>query len=186
MRARPAVILLAGAIFLATTAFGREAGWVPLPKEAWQPDLKSSPSSSAKKARKAKPAQAAPAKGATVYDRQPPVTEPELAEFIITLPKFRAWARQNHEEAHPIVNPSGQPDFLYSPKAAAWVKDNGFEPARFFCIMGRMAAGLVIIEEGNDLKETRPRDMPDVDQQEVSLARRHLGELLTAAGAPAN
>lgn len=157
--------------------YSREAGWVPVPSEPYKPQFKSG----APKAKKAtKPAQAAP-KGATVYDRQPSVTEAELAEFIALLPRFRHWAKQNHEEAHPVVNPAGQPDFAYSAKSADWLKAQGFAPVRFFCIMGRMAAGVVIIEEGNDMQGMRPRDMPMVDQQEVALARRHLGELLTAA-----
>lgn len=105
--------------------------------------------------------------------------------FIALLPRFRAWARQNHEEAHPIVTPQGKPDFIYSAKAAQWVKSQNFNPARFFCTMGRMATCLVIIEEGNDLQGTRPADMPQVDQAEVGMARRHLGELLTAGGSAA-
>lgn len=173
------LIVLALTLFCIQPAFGREAGWVPIPKEPYKPSFKSG----APKAKKAARPQAAPvqAKGDTVYDRQPLITEAELADFIILLPQFRAWARQNHEEAHPVVNSSGKPDFQYSPRSADWVTAHGFTPARFFCVMGRMAAGVVIIEEGNDLQGARPADMPPVDQKEVALARRHLGELLTAA-----
>lgn len=164
--------------------WARDAGWVPIPKEAYKPPLKPG-ASSARGA--AKPRAAAKSvKGSTVYDRQPPVTEQELTSFIALLPQFRAWARQSREDAHPIVNAAGQPDFQFSARAASWVKDHGFDPTRFFCVMGRMAAGLAIIEEGNDMPGARPMDMPSVDQQEVSLCRKHLGELLTAAGAHAN
>lgn len=160
----------------------REAGWVPLPEKPWQPPLKPGAPDKARR-----PARAVPVvqPGATVYEGQAPVTEAELKAFIVLLPRFRLWARRNHEEAHPIVNRQGQADFLYSAKAAQWVKDNNFNPVRFFCVMGRMAACLVIIEEGNDLQSNRPGDMPQVDQTEINLARRHLGELLTAGGSAA-
>ncbi len=45
--------------------------------------------------------------------------------------------------------------------------------------MGKMAAGLVIVEKG-----TRPPDMPEVTGPELELVRRHLGELLAAGGPP--
>lgn len=167
-------------LFLPQYAFGREAGWVPM--ETYKPDVK--PRVTSKIPRKdVKKTTPLPAKGSTVYDRQPLITEAELSSFIVLLPQFRNWARENQEEAHPIVNPAGKPDFIYSPKSAEWVSAHGFTPARFFCIMGRMAAGVVIIEEGNDLPDARPADMPPVDSREVALARRHLGELLTAAAA---
>lgn len=178
-----ALILLA--CLASGPALAREAGWVPLPDKPWQPPLNSGSSIKPKKAVKELPAPKAVKKGSTVYEGQPPVTEAELGQFINLLPRFRAWARQNREDAHPIVNAKGDADFLYSPKAAQWVGGNKINPARFFCIMGRMATCLVIIEEGNDLKEGRPRDMPAVDPAEVELARRHLGELLTAGGGAA-
>lgn len=124
------------------------------------------------------------ASGLTVYANQPPVTEKELSAFMELLPRFRLWANKNGEEAHPIVASNGEPDFLYSPRAAQWVSSNNFDPPRFFCIMGRLAAGLVIVEEGNDYKGTRPADMPSVEPQELTLVRRHLGELLTIGGPP--
>ena len=58
----------------------------------------------------------------------------------------------------------------------------GWQPARFFCVMGRLAAALVIVEEGNDMG-SRPADMPSVTNEELELARRHLGTLLMAGGA---
>ncbi|MBQ7586178.1 MAG: serine/threonine protein phosphatase [Desulfovibrionaceae bacterium] len=119
---------------------------------------------------------------ATVYDQQPPTTEKELLKFLDLLPRFRAWARANREEAHPSLK-NNKPDFIYSEKAAAWVKTNGFEPRRFFCVMGRMAAALVIVEEGYDTKGTRPPDMPTVTESETTLARKHLGKMLQASGA---
>ncbi|MBQ7739286.1 MAG: hypothetical protein IJT59_06510 [Desulfovibrionaceae bacterium] len=120
----------------------------------------------------------------TVYDNQPPTTEKELLTFLDLLPSFRTWARENHEEAHPYLN-NGRPDFIYSAKAAHWVEKKGFEPRRFFCVMGRMAAALVIVEEGFDTKTSRPKDMPVVTEKETALARKHLGKMLTASGASA-
>lgn len=170
---------------LAAPVFSRDAGWVPLPDKPWQPPLRPGVPDKSKHVPK-KAYQTKTAKpGATVYEGQAPVNEAELREFIALLPRFRTWARQNNEEAHPIVNAKGDADFLYSPKAAKWIGDNNFNPSRFFCVMGRMATCLVIIEEGNDLQGNRPRDMPQVDQAEVSLARRHLGELLAAGGSSA-
>ena len=118
---------------------------------------------------------------ATVYDRQPPVTDRELVGFLEILPRFRAWAKDSGEEAHPVLR-NGKADFLYSPRAAEWVRGQGWEPVRFFCVMGRMAAALVIVEEGNDMSGTRPRDMPGVTEDELALARRHLGSMLKAGG----
>ena len=120
-------------------------------------------------------------KGATVYDKQPDIVEKELSAFLDLLPAFRSWAHANHEEAHPQLT-KGMADFLYSKKAAEWVEAHGWQPVRFFCVMGRMAAALVIIEEGNDMKGTRPQDMPEVSPAEIDLARRHLGTILKAGG----
>lgn len=156
---------------------------MPLPAEPWKPPLNSAIADKPRKAARSQQVPKPVPKGATVYAKQPPVTEQELLRFLTVLPQFRAWTRQMREEAHPIVNAKGQADFLYSPKAAQWVKAHAaFTPVRFFCIMGRMAACVAIIEEGNDLK--RPRDMPEVASTEVSIARRHLAELLTAGAAP--
>lgn len=128
-------------------------------------------------AARAAPKKAAPAP--TVYDNQPPVTDKELIGFLEILPRFRAWAKENKEEAHPVLR-NGKADFLYSPQAAAWVESQGWNPLRFFSVMGRMAAALVIVEEGNDMSGTRPRDMPGVTEEELALARRHLGTMLKA------
>lgn len=173
----PALVFLIFFLLLPGICPGREAGWAPL--ETYKPNLKSGLTQTPKHR---KPAIIAEKRqGDTVYDRQPPVTEAELADFIALLPQFRGWARQNREEARPIVNAAGKPDFSYSQKAAGWIAERGFSPARFFCVMGRMAAGVVIIEEGGALSADRPRDMPTVDEREIALVRRHLGELLTAA-----
>ena len=126
----------------------------------------------------------ATAKDLTVYDNQTQVTEKELMRFLEVLPEFRSWARGQHEEAHPLLT-AGRPDFFYSDNAALWIKNKGWDPKRFFCIMGRMAAALVIAEEGHDLKGTRPADMPAVSDAETELAHRHLGQLLKAGGATA-
>ncbi|MBR3663110.1 MAG: serine/threonine protein phosphatase [Desulfovibrio sp.] len=120
----------------------------------------------------------------TVYDNQGPVSEKELLRFLEVLPEFRNWARKEHEEAHPLLT-AGRPDFFYSDNAALWIKKRGWDPRRFFCIMGRMAAALVIAEEGNDLKGIRPPDMPKVSDAETELAHRHLGQLLKIGGAAA-
>ena len=117
---------------------------------------------------------------ANVYAGQPAVTEKELLAFAELLPQFRAWAREAREEAHPVVR-NGKADFLYSPSAAEWVTAKGWQPARFFCVMGRLAAALVIVEEGNDMG-SRPADMPSVSDEELALTRRHQGLLLTAGG----
>ena len=50
--------------------------------------------------------------------------------------------------------------------------------------MGKMAAAMVIVEEGNDMQGMRPQDMPPVTPSELDLARRHMGELLKAGGPP--
>ncbi len=116
----------------------------------------------------------------SVYDRQPPVTEKEVAAFVDILPRFRQWTRNNGEEAHPVRR-KGKPDFLYSSEAAAWVKREGWDPRRFFCVMGRMAAAVTILAEGNDMP-ARPGDMPAVSKSELDLARVHMGSLLRAGG----
>ena len=119
-------------------------------------------------------------KPSSVYENQPAVTEKELWRFLEMLPQFRAWAKATNEEAHPILR-NGRADFLYSSKAAAWVQSYDWNPVRFFCVMGRMAAALAIVEEGNDLG-TRAKDMPEVSAEELSLVRRHLGSILKAGG----
>lgn len=116
----------------------------------------------------------------SVYDRQPPVTEKEVVSFVDLLPRFRQWTRDNREEAHPVRR-KGKADFLYSSEAAAWVKKEGWDPRRFFCVMGRMAAAVTILAEGNDMP-ARPGDMPAVSKSELDLARVHMGSLLRAGG----
>ena len=118
---------------------------------------------------------------ATVYENQPPVQEKELLSFLELLPAFRSWAQAHQEEAHPVLR-QGKADFLYSPRAARWVTEHGWQPVRFFCVMGRMAAALVIVAEGNDMGNTRPPDMPGVSDSELELARRHMGAMLKAGG----
>lgn len=172
-------------IMAAIEPAARVAGWVPAPGSAQSPIKPDKPKKSRPRPEMplTQPPQAPP--GGTVYDSQPPVRDSEIASFVELLPRFRVWARQNGEEAHPVLTRDGRPDFMYSPQAAQWVREHHFDAARFFCIMGKMAAGLVIVEEGNDFKGTRPRDMPPVDSSELELVRKHLGELLNAGGAPA-
>lgn len=121
-----------------------------------------------------------PVMGKGVYDNQPPVSDKELVAFMEVLPHFRAWAISSKEDAHPYVNKAGKADFVFSTNAANWVRQRGWEPARFFCVMGRTAAALTIVEEGNDLVTKRPSDMPTVTEGELELVRRHLGTLLKA------
>lgn len=166
--------------FFANASLARQAGWVPIPAK---PDaaLSKTAKTPKKSAGKKKQAPLLPKTGATVYDKQPPVTESEILSFVSLLPQFRNWARAQGEEAHPVLSSSGQPDFTYSPKASEWVQKHNFNSRRFFCIMGRLAAGMVIIEEGNDFNGTRPKDMPEISSGELELVRRHLGELLNAS-----
>lgn len=115
----------------------------------------------------------------SVYDNQPPLTDKELLSFMEVLPHFRAWAIASREEAHPVIA-GGKADFIYSPKAAEWVQQRGWEPRRFFCVMGRAAAALSLVADGNDAHAQRPADMPTVAPQEIALVRRHLTTLLKA------
>lgn len=142
------------------------------------PKAKSGTGSRATESKKTPRAQRA---GDTVYDGEPPVTARELDKFMATLPRFRSWAKEHDEGAHPLVN-NDKADFFYSPVAAKWVQDQGWNPKRFFCVMGRMAAAMVIVEEGNDMSGSRPKDMPSVTQDELDLARKNLGVLLRAGG----
>ncbi|HJA78682.1 serine/threonine protein phosphatase [uncultured Desulfovibrio sp.] len=126
-------------------------------------------------------ATAAAARAATrsVYDKQPDVSEKELLAFLELLPQFRQWTRAEQEEAHPVLR-AGKADFLYSPKATQWVTEKGWDARRFFCVMGRMAAALVMVEEGGNAM-ARPKDMPEVSKAELELARKHLGSILKAS-----
>ncbi|MDR2744270.1 MAG: serine/threonine protein phosphatase [Desulfovibrio sp.] len=117
-------------------------------------------------------------KAGSVYDNQPKITGDELTRFLHVLPQFRNWCRENNEMPRPVVR-NGKADFAYSKRAADWVLSRGWQAERFFCVMGRLATALVIVEEGNDLTE-RPRDMPDVPNEDLELTRRHLGTILKA------
>lgn len=175
------VLLAALAFFPPVPCLAREAGWVPIEKYS-SPLLQDKPPAPAKaRKKKTAPPPAARQRSASarnsVYAGQPPITEKELLAFVDILPQFRNWARAQREEAHPVLR-GGEADFLFSQRAGEWVSEHGWDAPRFFCVMGKMAAALVIVEEGNDMKGTRPADMPDVAPQELSLARKHLGELL--------
>lgn len=176
-------LVLALALLIGMPSYARDAGWVPIPKEKWQPPKTTGKAKITRASKKSVTEDAIVR--SNVYAMQKPITEAELLEFCDVLPRFRSWARQNHEDAHPIVNAKGEADISYSPSAAQWVKNNNFAPARFFNIMGKMASCLFIIAEGNDLGAARPKDMPKVGDADIALARRHLGELLAAGGAPA-
>lgn len=118
-----------------------------------------------------------------VYEKQPVVTDKELLAFLELLPQFRAWAREKGEHARPVSR-NGKADFAFSKNAAGWVTAKGWNPTRFFCVMGRIAAALAIVEEGNTMRHSRPGDMPEVSEQELELARRHLGSLLKVSAPP--
>ncbi len=122
---------------------------------------------------------ASPTIAKTVYENQPPMTEKELLSFIELLPRFRAWAASNSDNSAPNIT-NDKADFFYSEKAGSWVKSQGWEPERFFAIMGRAAAALFIVAEGNEMKKDKPTDMPQVSASELELVRRHLAMLLQA------
>ena len=153
-----------------------------LPLVAFAPCVSEAAQAPAAKKKAEQPAAASTASSTVnVYEKQPPVTDKELLDFLELLPQFRTWAKGNNEEAHPILR-NGKADFLYSPNAAAWVQAHKWNPVRFFCVMGRMAAALSIVEEGNDMTGARSKDMPEVSEGELALARRHLGTMLKAGG----
>ena len=84
-----------------------------------------------------------------------------------------------------MVNAAGKPDFAYTPEAAAKAQELGWEPRRFFCLLGRIAAALYLVEEGVDMLHEMPPDMPTVTEAEMALARKHLASLLrVGAGGP--
>ncbi len=109
-----------------------------------------------------------------VYESQPPMTDKELVSFIQTLPQFRTWAIAQKEQAHPQMV-GGKPDFVYSDAAKNWVQAKGWEPRRFFSVMGKAAAALYIVSEGS-----RQNDMPEVSQAELDLVQKYLTQLLEA------
>jgi len=116
---------------------------------------------------------------------QGPYTEKELVRFIESVPHFLAWAQSSKAKAHPMVNAAGKPDFAYTPEAAAKAQELGWDPRRFFCLLGRIAAALYLVEEGVDMLHEMPPDMPTVTEAEMALARKHLASLLrVGAGGP--
>jgi hypothetical protein len=145
---------------------------------AGKPAAKTAPATAAAETRTALPAP-------DVY-AQNPYTEKELVSFIESMPHFLAWVRVSKAKVHPAVNAAGRPDFAYTPEAAAKVRELGWEPRRFFCLLGRTAAALYRVEEGADLANALPPDMPTVTDAEMALVRKHLASLLRAgAGGPA-
>ncbi len=122
---------------------------------------------------------AAPAFAKNVYENQAPITDTELVSFIKLLPQFRAWAASSKEVAHPSLT-DGKADFVYSDAAAQWVQTRGFEPKRFFSVMGKAAAALYLISEGAGPDHVKPKDMPHVVQSEIDLVHKHLSQLLEA------
>ena len=122
------------------------------------------------------------ARAESFYD-QSPMTEQEVLQFIKDLPVYRTWARGAKELAHPGLSKEGRSTFIYSDKAAAKVKALGWEPKRFFCVMGRAAAALAMQERGNPGAD-RPVDMPVVSPAEFNLVRRHSEALIKAGENP--
>lgn len=125
---------------------------------------------------------AALAAGKSVYDGQGDMTEEELLRFTRHLPEFRAYASASGETAHPTTS-DGRPDFTWSEGAAQWARGRGWEPARFFVVMGRTAAAIVLIAEGEAARE-KYRDMPEVSERDRRLVTKHLGEVLKAGADP--
>lgn len=113
--------------------------------------------------------------GAAGFYEQPPMTEAELVKFIDDLPAYLAWARAHKEKAHPALSDEGRADFVYSAKAAAKVESMGWDAKRFFCVMGRTAAGMDL--QGKKHGNERPVMMPPVTPKELNLVRRHMEEL---------
>jgi hypothetical protein len=181
--ATPRPVLLGFCALLAACAFL----WTPPPDAPWAAQQtrqaatgKSRPDGNAPQeqmqARKAQKSEQK--KAGSVYDNQPGITDEELTRFLQALPQFRNWCRENNERPRPVVR-NGKADFAYSKQAADWVHSLGWQSERFFCVMGRLATALVIVEEGNDLAE-RPRDMPEVSDEDLETTRRHLGTILKA------
>ena len=143
-----------------------------------------------KQAGKITPATAAADAQATVSASdvyaQSTYTEKELVRFIESMPHFLAWMRSSKAKVHPVINATGKPDFTYTPEAAAKAGELGWEPRRFFCLLGRTAAALYLVEEGTDRTDALPPDMPTVTDAEMALARKHLAALLrVGTGSPA-
>lgn len=112
--------------------------------------------------------------------RQPPFDKAELLRLIADLPRFRAWAKADGQKIHPTVTVEGKAGFFYSPRAAAQAESLGWNAERFFCVMGRAAAAVAVIEQGTDIMVNQPPDMPRVTPEELRLVRENLSDLLRA------
>ena len=111
--------------------------------------------------------------------------EQELLRFIDSMPRFLGWVREHKIAIHPDNSATGKADFYYTEQAAAKVTELGWDAKRFFCLLGRTAAALYLVEEGSDQASDLPKDMPTVSKKEMSLVRKHLGSLLRAGtGSP--
>lgn len=116
--------------------------------------------------------------GSGFYD-QPPLRELELQRFIDTFPVFKAWVRSSGERPAPGTDANGAPTFTWTEPVAAKVRELGWEPERFFFVLGKTAAGLAIIENGDAYAgPQRPADMPPVTPGELALIQRDLVSLL--------
>ncbi|MDR2055869.1 MAG: serine/threonine protein phosphatase [Desulfovibrio sp.] len=169
-------VLLASCVFLCATA--SDALWATQQTRQTASGKSRPGKTTQKQAHARKTPKPKQEKAGSVYDDQPGITDEELRRFLQVLPQFRNWCRENNERPRPVVR-DGKADFAYSGRAADWVHSRGWRTERFFCVMGRLATALVIVEEGNDLTE-RPRDMPDVSNEDLELTRRHLGTILKA------
>lgn len=110
---------------------------------------------------------------------QPPMAEAELARFIDSFPAFKAWSRTTGDRPAPSLDASGNPGFTWSEGAAAKARELGWQPERFFFVLGKAAACLAVIENGEDYSaKARPPDMPPVSKEEVAAVQRHLVSLL--------
>lgn len=110
---------------------------------------------------------------------QPPMSEAELARFIDSFPAFKAWSRKTGDRPAPSLDASGNPAFTWSEGAAAKARELGWQPERFFFVLGKAAACLAVIENGEDYSaKARPPDMPSVSKEEVAAVQRHLVSLL--------
>ena len=79
----------------------------------------------------------------------------------------------------PDRHEAGEPDF-YSKNAAGYIEVAGWKPERFFCIMGRAAAAVAIIQQGDAITKEPPVEMPNVSDDELDVVRRNLPGLLKA------
>ncbi|WP_300848181.1 hypothetical protein [uncultured Bilophila sp.] len=114
---------------------------------------------------------------ASLYD-QPPFNEKELQRFIADFPDFRAWCKAQRIQPRPLVDASGKADLAYTPETGAYLEGEGWEPERFLCLFGRVAAGVAMIRNERNDTDPKPLDMPGVSDDELDLVRRHLPELL--------